>query len=137
MENFSKLFGIIALVAVIGFLMTGCFSLGGRSVVIEDAETWPSNVVWGKYNLTGLLQPLETTVTVQNYRGNFTVTLKGGEGKEAFEYLVGQVGRMSGWTVRERKADSVTFINIDADRILIISTYSTNYGTNGTILMTS
>jgi hypothetical protein len=68
--------------------------------------------------LSGLQQPSGTNVTIINLPGGaFTVALDNAD-KAAFDNLVGQVEKMSGWKVHERKADAVSFINGKAGLVI-------------------
>jgi len=129
MKNTIKFLGIIALVAVIGFSMTGCLSLGGGDSggglgSVRATAEWPSEATWAQNNIQGgLQQPSGTAVTsAGSIMGAFTVTL-GNANKAAFDNLVNQMEGKSGWTLHERKADrrneSVSFVTADRKSVVI------------------
>jgi hypothetical protein len=132
-EAIQRIAGVIVLVAVIGFSMAGCLSLGVGSSGASSGnpssssgassgspsnssggtagkDTWPADDVWASYYLSGLQQPSGTNVTIINMYGTYTVMLDNAD-KAAFDNLVGQVEKMSNWKVQERKADAVAFVN--------------------------
>ena len=126
MKNTIKNFGIIAIVAVIGFALSSCLTLGGGSddgvvgdggfgrSMVMTAE-WPSEATWAENGITGgLQQPSGTTVgSVGIYSGIFAVQLVNAN-KAAFDNLVNQIERQGGWTVYERdsnrREETVSFI---------------------------
>jgi hypothetical protein len=122
MKNTIKFLVVITLITIIGLSMAGCLSLGGgsggsgsssRSATVE----WPSNADWEVFGISGLQQPAGTTVVVVSDTlgtGLFQVVITGG--KWAFDDLVGQVKRMSGWSVSGDEQQTVAINNSSSTR---------------------
>ena len=129
MKNAVKIFGIIAVAAVIGFSMTSCLSLGGGNggggvVTIGGGGTadspgatvtapvadgsayasmpvlqWPSNSEWTRVGLSGLQQPPGTSDIVGETRMGQFTIAILNTNKAAFDNLAGQIRAMSGMNV--------------------------------------
>ena len=111
MKNTFKNVGIIAIVAVIGFALASCLTLGGGGdetagrgfgggafggYLGASYDSWPSNDVWAGYQLSGLRQPAAARFGSGQVMGeSLMVSLEGG--RAVFDDLINQVKRINGW----------------------------------------
>ena len=88
MKNLLKIFGIIALVAVIGFSMVACdngtTSGGGGGLVLDSGWAWTDFFAYGAENSDGyIFRANGTVLSINNYDGpwkvdgTFTYTVSG------------------------------------------------------------
>jgi len=103
MKNLFKFIGIIAMVAVIGFSMTSCLSLGGGAGIGGGGSfgasggyiAWPADDVWAGYGLSGLQAPPgKTEFTAMTMMGMYQLGMEGGRAE--FDNIVAQLRGMSG-----------------------------------------
>ena len=123
MKNKFKFLGIIAMVAVIGFTMTACLTVGtsgdsgsataespspntqassGGGAGSVPAMEWPSDADWGRFGLSGLRQPPgDYSITghqTTGFSSSLTIMLLDAD-KAVYDNLVGQVRGISGLTL--------------------------------------
>ena len=107
MKNTAKLFGIIVMVAIIGFSMAACGSLGGMSIGGGDSgsssgaytATWPANDVWAGYGLSGLQPPPgKENFSAGTVMGGMYMVGMPGDDRAAYDNLVAQIRGISGVT---------------------------------------
>jgi len=144
MKNTSKTFGIIAIVAIIGFVMTSCQTTSSGPNKLEAASKqadaaaatagadyssmpaidWPSNTVWGQYGLAGLQQPEGTSVVGgQQGAGMYQVALLDAN-KAVYDNIAGQLSAMSGITKSGEDTDdkgSASVFMTDAFKMILLS----------------
>jgi len=110
MKKTFKHLGIITLTAVIIFGSAVNASASDFDYNQMPATNWPSDSVWGQYDLTGLRQPSGTTVHGGMFGSHFIIFLSNAD-KAAYDNLSAQIRRINGFTmIQEETEDGVTSI---------------------------